>query len=454
MTVCCSQHHCQECISPLQEASKPCPGCGQDEFSTVPHVRHRKTIMSLQVRCTMRERGCNWTGKLEELATHVDPENYNCQYVDVECPKQCGYPVPRCAVEYHVEKSCPKREYNCEYCEFSSTYEAVSDVHYQECALYPIPCPNSCRIDTIEQGKLHEHLKTCPYHQIECRVIGCDGKFLREDSEMHMEMNALKHVGMMSTAVMEMRADFESKLQGLESEAKEREREMDEKLEEKEREIATLESQLQQTKTEMQSQIDKLENAIATLSENFKEHTTNVFHQQSRLQAGDCPHHFIIQNFEQRKQNDITWHSRPMYVGSGPKIGISVRANGTIGTSARCTHVSVLLRSLVGERDDVINWPVRCSVTVEIQNQHRNKDHRRIQRGFQWERPTGRQTLGHFGKLPNHFHFISHDDLEWNAHKQTQFLKNNTLHLVVVRIEPHSQLYRCGTDQQTTHTTH
>ena len=447
MTVCCSQHFCHECITPLQDDSKPCPGCGEDQFGIVPHVRHRKSIMALEVSCTMKERGCNWTGKLEDLASHTDDKNDNCQYVDVECPNQCAHPVPRCAVEYHLKKSCPKRKFNCEHCGFTETYEVINNEHYLECALYPIPCPNSCRIGSIEQGKLHEHLKTCLYQQMECEVPGCNGKFLREDSDMHMETNAIKHISLMSAAMRQMSADFDSKLREQESQLKERERETEEELEKKGKENSELKQELYETKAKAQTQIEKLQKEIAEVSQSFRRHVL-VFHHQSRLQAGDSPHHFTIYNFDQRKKYDHTWHSPTMYVCNGPKIGISLRANGSLGTNARGTHVSVVLWTVIGESDDKVHWPVRCSVAIELCNQHRKQDHWRVQRGFQWEKPKVRQIAGHFGNLPNEHQFISHADLGWNPQKQTQYLKENTLHLVVVRIEAHSRIYLRSSDRE------
>ena len=442
MTVCCCQHFCHECITPLQKDSKPCPGCGEQNFGIVPHVRHRKSITALEVSCTMKKRGCNWTGKLEDLASHTDDKNDNCQYVDVECPK-CAHSVPRCDRELHLEELCPKRSYNCCHCGFTATYEEICNVHYLECALKEVKCPNSCREDTIKQGMLQEHLKTCQFQQIECEVPGCNGKFLREDSEKHKENNACKHISLLSAAMQLTSADLRSKLLEQDLLSKERETELTRELEKRDHENAVLKVELQQSKAEIKT----LQKEIVKLSENFEKHV-RVFSQQSRLQAGDSPHHFTIFNFEHRRRYDVTWHSPPMYVSNGPKISLSVRPNGSLGTNARCTHISVALYAMVGEMDDQINWPIRCTITVELRNQLNSQNHYRIRRGFQWERQKGRKTVGHFGNHPNEHQFISHAGLEWNPQKQTKYLKDNILHLVVISIEPHSQIYLHGSDRQ------
>ena len=122
---------------------------------------------------------------------------------------------------------------------------------------------------------------------------------------------------------------------------------------------------------------------------------------------------------------------------NGPKVSLTVRPNGSLGTTARSTHVSVLLAAVEGEYDHSVKWPVKCSVSVQLLNQHRDQDHLMVQRGFQWDRPKRHTAIGHFGTT-DEYQFISHKALEWNSQKQTQFLKNDCLLLVVTRIEPHS----------------
>ena len=429
IAVCCGLHYCLECLSPYDQAGQPCPGCGQEQFSIMPHVRYQKSILALTVRCSMKERGCRWIGKLQDLEDHLDVDRAGCEYVDVECPNKCDKPVPRCAIPHHLERSCPKRDYNCGYCGFTGSYEVVCNDHYPECDSYPIPCPNSCTVVSIEQGTLRTHLRMCPYQEIECEVLGCGEKFQRENQERHMEENASQHVGMVSVALREMSVDFSTKLREQESESRTREREMVEAMREKDAEVTALTQKL-----------EKLQNSVTELTDSFRSHA-NMLGRHLQLQVGEPPHHFTIHNFNKRKENNQTWGSPPMYVHrNGPKFGISVRTNGSFGTGARCTHVSVILYTLPGEYDHMVKWPARCSVTVELLNQHRDLNHYRLQRGFHWERQHKRTSIGHFGD-PDRHQFISHADLEWNAQKQTQFLKNDCLQIVVVRIEPHAHMH-------------
>jgi uncharacterized coiled-coil protein SlyX len=239
-----------------------------------------------------------------------------------------------------------------------------------------------------------------------------------------------------------MTHDFMLKLEQQNSQSNERERAMVAELKKTEEENATLKEKL----TQSQAEIRDLQNEMTILSERLQK-LTYVFTQHSRQQAGNPPHQLAICNFEQRKQNDLKWHGPPMYIAKGPKIGICVHPNGTIGTNARGSHVSVLLCAMIGECDDFINWPVRCTITVELRNQHNNENHYRMQRGFQWERPKGCKTVGNFGSDQNEHQFISHARLEFSAPRKTRYLQDDTLHLVVVRIEPHSEIYAHGFDR-------
>ena len=437
IAVCCGLHYCLECLSPYHQAGQPCPGCGQEQFGIMPHVRYQRSILALEVRCSMKERGCRWTGKLQDLEDHLDVDKAGCEYVDVECPNKCDKPVPRYAIPHHLERSCPKRDYNCGYCGFTGSYEVVCNDHYPECDSYPIPCPNSCTVVSIEQGTLRTHLRMCPYQEIECEVFGCGEKFQRENLERHMDENASQHVGMMSVALREMSADFATKLREQESESRTREREtadiIREIRREKDTEIAALKKQLEELKITVDSKVSKIkENCSQQMS---------VIGTHLQVVCGRAPYHFTVSDYTQKVQNDHMWCSPPMYIcKNGPKLFLSLQPYGAIGTNARSTHVSLKLGVIEGEYDDNVKWPIRCSITVQLLNQHRNQDHYTVNRGFQWSRPMHRHGIGFFGNEDEH-RFISHKDLEWNSHKHTQFLKNDSLLLVVQRIEPHSDIF-------------
>ena len=114
--------YCHACIADTQEQGKPCPACGEKEFTLTKQVKYQKKIRGLQAYCSMKERGCCWSGTLEQLDTHLDPDQDNCQYVDTKCPLNCHMTIPKNKVEQHVAQHCAKRPYVCQHCNFKSTY--------------------------------------------------------------------------------------------------------------------------------------------------------------------------------------------------------------------------------------------------------------------------------------------------------------------------------------------
>ena len=143
---CCGETYCHSCIADTQEQGKPCPACGEKEFTLTKQVKYQKRIKGLKVYCSMKESGCGWSGTLEQLDTHLDPDQDNCQYVDSKCPLNCHMTIPKNKVEQHVALHCAKRPYVCQHCNFKATYEEVVDKHLPEFKYFPLHCPNLCGV--------------------------------------------------------------------------------------------------------------------------------------------------------------------------------------------------------------------------------------------------------------------------------------------------------------------
>ena len=175
-TSCCGETYCHACIADTQEQGKPCPACGEKDFTLTKQVKYQKRIKGLKVYCTMKERGCGWSGTLEQLDTHLDPDQENCQYVDTKCPLDCQQAIPKNKVEQHVGQHCTKRPYVCQHCNFKATYEEVVDKHLPECKYVPLQCPNLCGV-TFERDFTEDHMKMCRLEDVECEFggVGCDG---------------------------------------------------------------------------------------------------------------------------------------------------------------------------------------------------------------------------------------------------------------------------------------
>ena len=73
ITDCCGESFFQACIASIQDSKEPCSECGTTEYTSFEHIKSQKRINNLQVYCSMKERGCGWSGTLEQLDTHLDP---------------------------------------------------------------------------------------------------------------------------------------------------------------------------------------------------------------------------------------------------------------------------------------------------------------------------------------------------------------------------------------------
>ena len=91
-----------------------------------------------------------------------------------------------------------------------------------------------------------------------------------------------------------------------------------------------------------------------------------------------------------------------------------------------------------GSYDDHLKWPFRGQVTFQIVNQAGDHDH--IENSITYNDRTpddtaGRVTSGERSAGWGKHQFLAHSDLEYNAAKKTQYLKDNQLIIHVVKVE-------------------
>ena len=259
VTTCCMESFCHGCIVDTQEQGKPCPACGKKDYSILDNVKNQKRIKCLRVYCSMKERGCDWSGTLEQLDTHLDPDQDNCQYVDTKCPLDCHMTIPKNKVEQHVAQHCAKRPYVCQHCNFKDTYEEVVDEHLPECKYVPIQCPNLCGV-TFERDFMEDHMKMCRLQEVGCEFsgVGCDGWFRREDQEEHTRQNSQKHLTLTASLAVETREDLQQKLLEQDKKHKEEEEKLRQKIEEQEKKLKEDEKKRQRQEEKLGEQEKRL----------------------------------------------------------------------------------------------------------------------------------------------------------------------------------------------------
>ena len=202
VTSCCGESFCHACISEPKEQNKPCPECGEEEFTLFNQVKFQRQINKLQVYCTHKNKGCGWSGPLEQLEAHLDPDQDHCQYVDTKCPFNCQQTIPKNKMEQHVAEECVRMDFTCQHCNFKATYEEVVGTHLAVCSYVPLQCPNRCGV-TCERDVMEDHMGMCRLEEVECEFsgVGCEERPRREDQEEHTRQSTQKHITLTATTM-------------------------------------------------------------------------------------------------------------------------------------------------------------------------------------------------------------------------------------------------------------
>ena len=114
------------------------------------------TITSLKVYCSLKGKGCDWSGMVDQLKAHLDPDLDNCQYVDTKCPLNCQQAISEQGGAT-CEGGIVKREHICQHCNFKATYEEVGDIHLPECMYVSLQCPNLCGV-SCDREVMEDHM--------------------------------------------------------------------------------------------------------------------------------------------------------------------------------------------------------------------------------------------------------------------------------------------------------
>ena len=204
LTECCGQHFCDSCLSDWLKTQKTCPHCRKEKFQSMINKERIRDINELHIRCTNREKGCDWVGEMGVLEDHLKSDK-GCGYVIVKCGDiLCRERMERRHLTNHMENECMYRPYTCEYCGLKDTFQNITVMgywkpngpcqivcypHYEECAEYPLECPNKCGEINIKRKDMEEHRDICPLEPLDCPFVidarDCLKNILRKDMETH-----------------------------------------------------------------------------------------------------------------------------------------------------------------------------------------------------------------------------------------------------------------------------
>ena len=239
----------------------------------------------------------------------------------------------------------------------------------------------------MERSNLEKHLSECPLQLVECEFsqAGCKEKVPRRDLVSHVRENAQQHLLSMSllnlTLTRELREKMEEKDQQI-AELREELKRQGKEIEERDRQKVT------QLQWEQEKQFKKLEQQIDCL-------------QYSINAPGSSRHDFVLTEFSRRKAGNVKWYSDPFY-SQGYKFRLYVISNG-LGPG-KGTHVSAFLQQLNGENDDNLQWSIVVDGQLQLLNQQGGHDHHdTFHMRFSDQYSSKHETRGH--------RFIAHTDL-------------------------------------------
>ena len=425
-TSCCGESYCHACIADILQQAKPCPACGQEDFTTLQQIKFQQRIRNLQVYCSMKRMGCGWCGTLEQLDTHLNPDLDNCQYVDTSCPFNCKQTIPKNKMEQHVAEECVQRDYGCQHCAFKATYEVVVDTHWPECVYLPLPCPNLCGV-TCERGLMEDHMAMCRLQEVACEFtgVGCDRKFKREEQEEHTRQNTHKHLTITAAAAVKMKEQLHE--QGQKNQ--QQELKLENQVQKSQQHVVKLENTLQKVEQVIKLQEKKIEEMEQKFEQLLKESDQNKVALKEVTKFIDLKRTFEMENFskEKAKNKESDWKSPAMYTHIfGYKFCIGIDANGYGGGRGKALLVE--LYAMPGEYDHQLKWPARATFTIELLHQQggQNVQHTRTRKWWKPDRPhTWIKKFGEYGIYATHF--IEHSRL-------SGFLRNDTLYFHITKI--------------------
>ena len=423
LTSCCGHKYCRVCIERVKKDTKPCPLCNEPDFSFMQERALERYLKDLDVWCCYKKIGCEWKGKLGKYEQHSNktqsPESrvIGCQFVEVECMHECGEWFQRQHITTHQTQQCKKRPYSCDYCrDYSSTFEEVIKIHYPQCNKYPVDCPNKCREYPFERQELATHLKDeCPLALVNCPFYyaGCDVQIPRKDMSEHMK-DLTKHLTLLASVthtLMRENQDLRETVKKMNHDHQDRLQASQQNVQEK---LQTTQESVKTTQDETENLTEKIEELKLAL-------TSYV----------GFPKVYRVE----RTENEV--YLPGFYTHQhGYKMCINVDPNGH--GAGKGTHISIFVYLMKGLYDDHLKWPFIGNITIQIVNQAGDHDHTEKTIQYNDETPdssAGRVTRGERSGGWGKQQFLPHSDLEYNAAKKTQYLKDNHFTVCVVKVE-------------------
>ena len=417
---CCGYSFCETCVKRVQAGSKCCPTCNAIDYAVFPDKRLKRSLNDFRVYCSNKEEGCEWAGELGELDRHLNLQPpsekrfVGCLFSEVDC-SFCSHPFQRRYVQTHQSEDCPSRPYTCQHCnEYSAVFDDVTIKHWPLCAFFPLSCPNSCEM-VLQRRELENHVeKDCLLTPIDCdfSLVGCKARLARKDMPSHVSRDLSAHMPLLQMYVAAHPGD-----------------------------TVILMPLLVGSMQKLVIDNECLRNENSVLKKSMSELKETSCAQQHSLEklthSGALPFSFTMADFAQHKLDDDECFSPPFYTHThGYKMCLKVFANGFGDEKGKC--VSVFSYLMQGEYDDELEWPYSGTIDIHLVNQLQDHNHHKASLSFEisndfigLKRVTGKYRAER--ACGGAFEFIAHTALDLNHEENTQYLKDNKLHLTITK---------------------
>ena len=111
--------------------------------------------------------------------------------------------------------------------------------------------------------------------------------------------------------------------------------------------------------------VPTLQTIVQQQGDQIKQQGDQIKHLANQIKQPFPPVDIIMDDFEQHKRSNDIWYSPPFYTHlGGYRMCLKVYANGAgVGKG---THVTVYVYLMRGEFDDLLKWPFRGEVTIQL----------------------------------------------------------------------------------------
>ena len=160
-----------------------CPSCQNlfTERNTVKDIRTDREVEELVIKCSNRKDGCKWAGKLKLLDNHKE----SCNSESVPYTNSCGNAIQRQKLTDHLQKKCPKRNYQCPHCKREGEYRDITGPHLRVCDEMKIHCSNCQK--NVKRCMMDAHQISCMAEPVPCQYqsVGCNARPSRQNISQH-----------------------------------------------------------------------------------------------------------------------------------------------------------------------------------------------------------------------------------------------------------------------------